>query len=99
MKFAIQGKSTGTLQMNQAMMQDKAGNIWFSGGEKAGTVENDGGVWRYDGSNFKNYTVKDGLSVYSVWSMLEDDSGAIWIGTRNTGLYRFDGSRFASFSE
>jgi len=31
--------------------------------------------------------------------MLEDKKGNIWFGTRNTGLYRFDGSVFTSFSE
>ncbi|WP_394351059.1 hypothetical protein [Spirosoma arboris] len=31
--------------------------------------------------------------------MLEDKSGNFWIGTRNTGLCRYDGKTFISFSE
>lgn len=31
--------------------------------------------------------------------MLEDKSGKIWIGTRNIGLYRFDGKTFSGFSK
>ena len=29
----------------------------------------------------------------------EDKSGNIWVGTNNTGLYRFDGKTFTDFSE
>ncbi len=99
-RFSVQDdRVTGLLQCNQAMMQDRLGNIWFGGSETVGTVETNSGIWRYDGTNFKNYTAKDGLGVYGVWSMLEDSAGQIWVGTRNTGLYRFDGSRFTSFSD
>jgi ligand-binding sensor domain-containing protein len=91
-------RNTDILQNNQAMMQDRAGNIWFGGGEGEG-VESNGGIWRFDGANFKNYTAKDGLGDYSVWSMLEDRTGHVWVGTRNTGLYKFDGTRFKRISE
>lgn len=81
------------------MMQDSQGNIWFGGSEDTGTVCSSSGIWRYDGVNFKNFAIKDGLSGYSVWSMYEDTHGHIWIGTRNTGLTKFDGNRFEPFSE
>ena len=80
-------------------MHDRLGNVWFGGNETVGTVETNSGIWRFDGLNFKNYTVEDGLSVYSVWSMFEDRAGQIWVGTRNTGLTRFDGTRFISYSK
>lgn len=99
-KLHIQDDKIGELlQVNQAMMQDRSGNIWFGGSESVGTVQSNGGIWRYDGVNFKNFTIEDGLSTYGVWSMLEDTAGNIWIGTRNTGLTRFDGSHFVSLSE
>ena len=47
----------------------------------------------------KNFTINDGLNGYSVWSMLEDSAGHVWIGTRNAGLTRFDGNRFETLSE
>ena len=90
---------TKLLQCNQALMQDRAGNVWFGGSETVGTVESNSGIWRYDGAKFRNYTDKDGLGVYGVWSMLEDSRGFVWVGTRNTCLYRFDGTRFVSFSQ
>jgi ligand-binding sensor domain-containing protein len=83
-----------------SIIQDKTGNIWF--GTEAvdpSNREDEGGVWRYDGKTFKNFSTKDGLSHYGVWSLLEDKAGNIWVGTRNTGLCRFDGKTFTGFSE
>jgi ligand-binding sensor domain-containing protein len=99
-KLTIQDDDvTKLLQANQAMMQDRKGNIWFGGSEVVGTVQTNSGIWRYDGVHFKNFTIKDGLSAFGVWSIFEDSAGHIWVGTRNTGLTRFDGSHFVHFSE
>ncbi len=92
-----------------SIIQDKSGNIWF--GTEAGDEskrETEGGVWRYDAclngkvgqeKTFQNISKKDDLSHPAVWSILEDKSGNLWIGTRNTGLCRYDGKTFTSFSE
>lgn len=81
------------------MLEDRAGNIWFGGGEKLNTINSDGGIWCYNGRSYKNFNSKDGLGNYSVWSISEDRTGNIWVGTRNNGLYRYDGKTFISFSE
>jgi ligand-binding sensor domain-containing protein len=66
-------------------IQDKAGNIWFgSNGE---------GLYRYDGKTFTNFTTKDGLDNNIVYSILEDKTGDIWVGTK-TGLNRYNGKTF-----
>ena len=83
-----------------SIIQDKSGYIWF--GTEAGDEskrETEGGIWRYDGKSFQNLSKKDDLSHPAVWSILEDKSGNLWIGTRNTGLSRYDGKIFTSFSE
>ncbi|MEQ1906274.1 MAG: two-component regulator propeller domain-containing protein [Pirellulaceae bacterium] len=99
-KITIQDDRVSELLLcNQSLMQDRKGNIWFSGSETVGTVQTNSGIWRYNGEKFENFTAKDGLSDYGVWSMLEDDAGHIWVGTRNTGLSRSDGTRFVPFSE
>lgn len=95
----IFSKYTDKEGIGNAMLVDKAGNIWFDGGEHDNGYGGDGGIWRYDGKSFTNFTVKDGLGDYSVWSMVEDKAGHIWVGTRNNGLYRFDGTTFTAFSE
>ncbi len=62
-------------------LQDKAGNLWFStSGE---------GVYRYDGTSFKNFTTKDGLSSNDVSAIIEDKAGTILFGT-NRGICRYD---------
>lgn len=64
---------------------DKSGNLWF------GTTG--AGVYRYDGTSFVNFTVKDGLSNDFIWSISEDTSGNLWFGTSD-GASRYDGTTF-----
>lgn len=90
---------TKKVNIGSAIFADREGNIWFDGGEKINTIESDGGVWRYDGKTFQNLSVKDGMSKHSVWSILEDRTGKLWFGTRNCGLYSFDGEQYTSFDE
>ena len=82
-------KENGLPGIVTIIMEDKKGNLWF-GGE---------GICRYDGNSFTCYTEKDGLNTSGVWSILEDNNGNIWVGTRETGLFLFDGNKFISYSE
>ncbi len=70
------------------IIEDKNGNILFGG---------DGGLTVYDGKSFTAF--RDGLINPWIWTLLEDQDGTIWVGTRETGLYRFDGKKFTSYSE
>ncbi len=71
------------------IIEDRKGNIWFGGD----------GLSRYDGKSFTRFTTKDGLSSPWVWSILEDKTGNLWVGTRETGLYLYDGKTFITYSE
>jgi ligand-binding sensor domain-containing protein len=101
--FIYNGKTftnyTEKVGIGNPILVDKSGKVWLSGEEKNATIESDGGIWRYDGKKFENFTTQNGLGKYSVWSMLEDRNGNIWIGTRNCGLYRYNGQTFQTFSE
>lgn len=68
----------------------KDGNIW------AGTWG--GGVSRYDGKAWRNYTTADGLAGDIVFSMAEDKNGVLWFGT-NQGLSSYDGKTWLSFRQ
>ena len=70
--------------------QDRDGFIWF------GTYN--GGVSRYNGEAFVNFTTDDGLTSNSVWSIYQDREGFIWFGTLDNGVSRYDGEKFVNFT-
>ena len=69
---------------------DANGMLWF------GT--NGGGISRYDGRSFTNFTMAHGLPDNTILSLGGDRQGNIWIGTSTGGLCRFDGHSFTTFS-
>ncbi|TAK07305.1 MAG: hypothetical protein EPO39_06885 [Candidatus Manganitrophaceae bacterium] len=56
-----------------------------------------GGLSRFDGKSFKNYTTADGLAGNIVNAIEIDRQGVMWIGT-NKGVSRFDGRSFINFN-
>jgi len=90
---------TAKEKIGSPLLQDRSGNIWFSGEEHDNGYAGVDGVWRYDGTNCTNFTTKDGMGDYGVWCILEDIKGNIWFGTRNNGLYMYDGKSFTCYSE
>lgn len=59
------------------IIQDREGYLWMS---------TYGGVSRYDGRNFTNYTLREGLESNSVRKVHQDAKGRIWFGTYGGGL-------------
>lgn len=55
-----------------------------------------GGVARFDGRAWRNYTTRDGLAGNIVYCMAQDAQGAFWFGT-NQGLSRWDGSTWTRY--
>ncbi len=56
-----------------------------------------GGLARFDGTNWKNFTVADGLPANHVFMLATDDTNRLWIGTSN-GLARQDEDGFTVFN-
>jgi ligand-binding sensor domain-containing protein len=63
--------------------EDTNGNLWL--GTWAGGLS----YFDYKKERFKTFTDKDGLAGTTVFSIVKDNSGYLWLGTRN-GLSRFD---------
>ncbi len=82
-----------------SVVEDKNGNLWFSTEGITGQIDDTGGVWCYDGKSFTKFTTKEGLVHNGVFSIVEDNDGNLWFGTRNTGLSKYDGENFTTFSE
>jgi len=79
----------GPISITRNILQDKNDNFWFATWQ---------GVMRYDGNQFVNYTLKDRLRHFHVFSLLEDTKGNLWFGTIRGGVYRYDGKTFTLFT-
>ena len=57
-----------------------------------------GGVARFDGESWTNYTVRDGLAGDIVYAIAQDAEGVFWFGT-NRGISRFDGTHWQTYDQ
>lgn len=71
-----------------AMLAARDGGIW------AGTWG--GGASRWDGRAWHNLNTADGLAGNIVYSLAQDEEGALWFGT-NQGVSRWDGKTWQNF--
>lgn len=70
------------------ILQDKKGFIW---------IATDNGVSRFDGTNFQNFSIDDGLPDTQILRMTEDKEGKIWFFALNGQLsYLKDGKFYNS---
>jgi signal transduction histidine kinase len=71
-----------------ALFEDRSGQIW------AGAQN---GLACWDGTNWKMFTTRDGLSENIVRAIAEDRAGNLWIGTESGGLNFFRDGKFTSY--
>jgi ligand-binding sensor domain-containing protein len=57
-----------------------------------------GGVARFDGKTWQNFTNKDGLAGNMIYSIARDAKGVLWFGTDN-GVTRYDGKTWRTFGK
>lgn len=69
------------------IFEDSEKRLWI------GTRGSGLNLMRSDGKTFRNFTVKDGLPGNSVYGILEDNKGYLWLSTEN-GLSRLDKNGF-----
>jgi ligand-binding sensor domain-containing protein/serine phosphatase RsbU (regulator of sigma subunit) len=89
--FHVYGTRDGLVNsIVKTIFLDSRGYIWF------GTQ---GGVSRFDGKTFRNFTEKDGLPGNDITTINEDQQGNIWIGTYGFGVAVYNGSSFTQYSD
>ena len=52
----------------------------------------------YDGKTFRAFSIEK-MSNSAIESLFVDKDNNIWIGTREVGLYRYDGKTLTAFTE
>lgn len=67
------------------VLQSSDGYIW---------IGSYGGLVRYDGSNFRNFSQEGELTSSSIRSIFEDSNGRLWVGTNEAGVFVFEGGHF-----
>ena len=71
--------------------EDTAGNLWL------GT--SGGGVSKYDGYSFTNYTKSQGLAGNEIYCVAKDNKGNLWFGTSGAGVSKYDGRSFTNYTK
>ena len=84
-QFRSYGTDEGLTSLSvRDLFQDKAGYIWIS---------TEGGIFRYDGRQFRHFTESDGMPFHLQAGFADSPDGSVLVGFES-GLYRFDGDRF-----
>ncbi len=73
----------------RAVAQTRDGYLWLGG---------DNGLARFDGVRFVNLDLSAVTRGNSVRTLLGDATGALWIGTSESGLLRYANNEFTAFS-
>lgn len=89
----------------RSIFQDKGGILWFG--------NNGGGLYRYDGKSLRNITEERGLGNFEflrerklvdkkgtlarVFAINEDSHG-LWIGTVDSGVWKYDGKNLKNYT-
>lgn len=72
-----------------AVLQTADGYIW---------IGSYGGLIRYDGTNFRNYSVERKIESNSIRALFEDSKGRLWIGTNDAGVVVLEDDVFTKIS-
>jgi hypothetical protein len=57
-----------------------------------------GGVSRFDGKHWHNFTTRNGLAGDIVYSIAQEPNGVLWFGTNN-GVSRYDGKSWHNYDK
>lgn len=67
------------------VLQTSDGYVW---------IGSYGGLIRYDGTSFRNYSEGGVFPSSGIRALFEDSTGRLWIGTNDMGVYYYENSQF-----
>ncbi len=73
-----------------SILENTDKDLWFS-------TEN--GLTKYTKGNHINTSVEQGLTASKIWSMYEDSSRGLWLGTDGAGIYHFNERRILVYGK
>ena len=76
----------GTLEHVFAIGEDANGNLWFG--------DRDTGAWKFDGTQFTNYTKATGLTTTHIWTIYRDRQRNMLFGMADGSVCRWTGEQF-----
>ena len=83
-------QASGAQMHIKSIKKGEDGKIWFGDQRR--------GLFCYDGENFTNYTVMDGLPSNDVLDILIENNNSIWV-TTNRGVALFNGETFRTIGD
>ena len=69
------------------VIQTRDGYIW---------IGSYGGLIRYDGTSFRNFSIEGAIPSSSIRALHEDSSGRLWIGTNDAGVFYMEGGEIVA---
>jgi ligand-binding sensor domain-containing protein/serine phosphatase RsbU (regulator of sigma subunit) len=90
-KFKKYEKKDGLAAVPVTYILCEGNNVW------AGSWS--GGLSRFDGSTFRNFSGTDGLSSPYIYTIVKGKKGEIYIGTWDGGLNVYDGKKFVVYKK
>lgn len=69
------------------VLQTEDGYLWVGGY---------GGLLRYDGTSFRNFSTEGAISTPSIRCLFQDSAGRLWIGTTDSGMFVYENDAFTS---
>jgi len=91
-QFTFKLAQIGSSNQNRVIhtfFTDSENNLWI------GTSH---GLFRSGGNAFRNYSYTDGLNASFVFEVTKDHEGNYWLGTRDQGVFKYNGRSFIAYN-
>lgn len=75
-----------------SIVEDDIGDLWFSSFSH-------GGISQFNGNKFIHHVLKDDYGDGMTSNLYLDKNGILWVGTRNGGIYKYNGSTFENIAD